>query len=152
MALFKSHIPPPFQTSAPVPSSYSYGEHKLSSKLSKRSRVTNTQLLSCAVLIVVLLFQFLRPPTFIYHTPPQVTLLSGSQPSIPPLPGVCVNNKFFFESFPVTREHKMSLLKEAQRVAAEFDYPAKELNRGVKEFMREMGMMGLGHRRSQYIY
>jgi len=63
-----------------------------------------------------------------------------------------VNNKFFFESFLVTREHKMSLLKEAQRVAAEFDYPAKELNRGVKEFMREMGMMGLGHRRSQYIY
>ena len=54
-----------------------------------------------------------------------------------------MDNNFFSASFPVTREHKMSLLKEAQRVAAEFDYPAKELNKGVKEFMREMGMMGL---------
>jgi hypothetical protein len=35
----------------------------------------------------------------------------------------------------------MSLLKEAHRVAAEFDYPAKEVNRGVKEFIREMGML-----------
>jgi len=52
-----------------------------------------------------------------------------------------VNNNLFTESFPVTREHKMSLLKEAQRVAAEFDYPAKDVNRGVKEFMREMGMI-----------
>lgn len=34
----------------------------------------------------------------------------------------------------------MSLMKEAYRVAAEFDYPAEEVNKGVKEFIREMGM------------
>ena len=34
----------------------------------------------------------------------------------------------------------MSLMKEARRVAAEFGYPAEEVNKGVKEFIREMGM------------
>lgn len=32
----------------------------------------------------------------------------------------------------------MSLLEEARKVAAEFDYPAEEVNKGVKEFIREM--------------
>lgn len=33
----------------------------------------------------------------------------------------------------------MSLLDEARRVAAEFEYPAEEVNKGVKEFIRQMG-------------
>ena len=32
----------------------------------------------------------------------------------------------------------MSLLAEAKRVAAEFDYPALEVVRGVKEFLKQM--------------
>ena len=37
----------------------------------------------------------------------------------------------------------MSLLEEAGRVAAEFDYTAEDVNKGVKEFIRQMG--GLMH-------
>lgn len=34
----------------------------------------------------------------------------------------------------------MSLLQEAKRVAAEFEYDTEALNKGVQEFIREMGM------------
>lgn len=34
----------------------------------------------------------------------------------------------------------MSLLGEARAVAAEFEYPPEEVNRGVKEFRRQMSM------------
>ncbi|MCJ1475536.1 glucokinase [Lambiella insularis] len=45
----------------------------------------------------------------------------------------------------------MSLIKEAHRVAAEFDYPAEEVNKGVKEFIREMdeGLQKVGATMSQ---
>lgn len=33
----------------------------------------------------------------------------------------------------------MSLLDEVRRVAAEFEYPPEEVNKGVKEFIRQMG-------------
>ena len=33
----------------------------------------------------------------------------------------------------------MGLAEEAKRVAAEFDYPAAEVNKGVKEFLKQMG-------------
>lgn len=33
----------------------------------------------------------------------------------------------------------MGLLEEAQRVAAEFEYSAEDVNKGVKEFIRQMG-------------
>jgi hexokinase len=33
----------------------------------------------------------------------------------------------------------MSLLDEARRVAAEFEYSVDDLKKGVKEFVREMG-------------
>lgn len=32
----------------------------------------------------------------------------------------------------------MALADEARRVAAEFEYPKEEVNRGVKEFLRQM--------------
>lgn len=35
----------------------------------------------------------------------------------------------------------MALLKAARQLAAEFDYPAKELNRGVEEFIKQMGQL-----------
>lgn len=52
---------------------------------------------------------------------------------------VCPNTYIFGESLPISRPHKMSLLDEARKVAAEFDYPAEEVNKGVKEFIRQMG-------------
>ena len=33
----------------------------------------------------------------------------------------------------------MSLLEEARRVATEFDYTKEDVNKGVKEFIRQMG-------------
>lgn len=35
----------------------------------------------------------------------------------------------------------MSLLEEVRRVAKEFEYPSEEVNKGVKEFIRQMGQM-----------
>ena len=37
----------------------------------------------------------------------------------------------------------MSLLEEAQRVAAKFEYPTQELNKGVKAFISQMGGLSL---------
>ena len=36
----------------------------------------------------------------------------------------------------------MSLMDEARQVAAEFEYSAEAVNKGVKEFMKEMGSFG----------
>ena len=33
----------------------------------------------------------------------------------------------------------MGLLDDARRVAAEFEYSANDVNKGVKEFIRQMG-------------
>lgn len=33
----------------------------------------------------------------------------------------------------------MSLLESAKRMAGEFDYPAEDVNKGVAEFLRQMG-------------
>ena len=33
----------------------------------------------------------------------------------------------------------MALLESARRVAAEFEYPAEEVNKGVKAFLSQMG-------------
>ena len=38
---------------------------------------------------------------------------------------------------PVNR--KMGLAEEAQRVAAEFEYSAQDVNKGVKAFIQQMG-------------
>ena len=39
----------------------------------------------------------------------------------------------------VSKPYNMSLISAAEKVAAEFEYPSKDLNDGVQEFMREMG-------------
>lgn len=35
----------------------------------------------------------------------------------------------------------MALLEEVRRVAKEFEYPPEEVNKGVKEFIRQMGQI-----------
>ena len=47
------------------------------------------------------------------------------------------------EPLPTSRPYKMSLLEEARQVAAEFDYTAQDVNKGVKEFIRQMGRLML---------
>lgn len=52
---------------------------------------------------------------------------------------VCANSNIFSEPAAFSPASRMSLLEEARRVAAEFDYPPDEVNKGVKEFIRQMG-------------
>lgn len=54
-------------------------------------------------------------------------------------PPTCSNTPLFLEPLPLTRPHKMSVFDEAKKVAAEFEYSSHDLNRGVKEFIRQMG-------------
>lgn len=51
---------------------------------------------------------------------------------------MCENLNIFAEPLSVSRTYRMDLLEDARRVAQEFDYPAAEVNKGVKEFIREM--------------
>ena len=52
---------------------------------------------------------------------------------------VCNNLNLFEEPFSISQANRMSLLEEVKRVAAEFEYPPDEVNKGVKEFIRQMG-------------
>jgi len=56
---------------------------------------------------------------------------------------ICESPHPFFTEPPVSRPHKMSLLEEAKRVAAEFDYPDDEVRKSVKHFISQMGMLAL---------
>ena len=51
---------------------------------------------------------------------------------------MCSRGTFFNNELPIS-ETMMALEREAQRLAAEFEFSAADVNRGVKEFMREMG-------------
>lgn len=66
-------------------------------------------------------------------------------------PPVCTEPNLFEVHLPVTRSHKMSLLEKARLVAAEFEYPAEDLNRGVKAFIEQMhvGLQKTGTSMSQ---
>ena len=139
----ETHVPPSFEIDSSIPVPYSYGEYKISSKLSRRSKCTNTQLVSFAILVVVLVVQFLWPSSSLYQS---------SFPTIPDLKpdfiarssvGVCINKDPFSEDLPYTRVQKMSLVDEARQVAAEFEYPAEAVNEAVKEFMKEMGAFNM---------
>jgi hexokinase len=52
---------------------------------------------------------------------------------------VCKSPPLFPFEGKQSRIHKMGLLEEAKKVAAEFEYPPEAVNAGVKEFLREMG-------------
>jgi hexokinase len=51
----------------------------------------------------------------------------------------CRPKSFFDPDLPYSRAPaNMALHEEVKRMAAEFDYPPSEVNKGVKEFIREM--------------
>ena len=62
--------------------------------------------------------------------------LEGSAP-------ICQEEDLFSTPLPISRPYKMALLEEAKRVAGQFDYPAEELNKGVKAFIQQMGGLSL---------
>lgn len=92
------------------------------------------------VLLLLLLLQFLRPlPAPIYSAlwdPDQENVRLQSK-------AVCDNLNIFAESLPISRPYRMTLIEDARRVAQEFDYPAVEVNKGVKEFIRQMSRLPL---------
>ena len=136
MASLNSHIPPIFETSSSLPISY----HSTELKLSKRPLLHGfsfPQLFSFAFVFLLLLVQFFLPsPVHIGSIVPK----PSHRGAHPESPGVCQKTCLLDEPLPVSRPDKMSLLEEAKKVAAEFDYPTQEVNKGVKEFIRQMSV------------
>ena len=56
---------------------------------------------------------------------------------------VCPNTPVFREPLPISRPYKMALLEQARKVAAEFEYSPDDVNKGVKEFIRQMGSLNI---------
>lgn len=65
---------------------------------------------------------------FLASTPAQLALDSP----------VCENPLSFPTAAPISRPN-MALVAESKRVAAQFDYTDEDVNKGVKEFLRQMG-------------
>ncbi len=133
LAPFTSHRSPTLDTPSPKSLSYPSSDFKISTKLSHRSRFSATHLISFTVLLVVLAVQLLKPSPSIHgwHSRSR-----GPQQSPP---AFCENSDIFSQPPPISRPHKMSLIEEAKKVAVEFEYPGAEVNKGVKEFIRQMG-------------
>jgi Hexokinase len=109
--------------------------------------VSPLQLLSAVVVLVVLIVQF-------WHTspPPPLRLKKVQLNSFGDNvrrqeayfdqlePGIqCKSKSPFSSELPYSQApNNMALVEEAKRIAAEFEYPAEELRKGVKEFIREM--------------
>jgi len=53
--------------------------------------------------------------------------------------GVCESPPPFPIEQPISRSSKMSVLGEAKRIAAEFEYTDDDVRKGVAEFMKQMG-------------
>ena len=120
-----------------MPIVYSSADLKVPSKLSRRSTFTPAQLLSFAVLLVFVALQLLTPPPLLLRQSskdsPSYTLLSPLQS-----PPVCENFNLLSRTLPVSRPYKMSVLEQAKRVAAEFEYSSEDLNEGVRAFISQM--------------
>ncbi|KAF2810028.1 uncharacterized protein BDZ99DRAFT_570657 [Mytilinidion resinicola] len=114
-------------------------------------------LLSAALLLLVLGVQLFAPrlpyevlsffaaspqKQFWPATPPRATSPALSSAHIPSSPPVCarVEQQLQFSgTFYTNTERSMALEEQAQRVAAEFEFPAEGVRAAVKEFIREMG-------------
>ena len=140
MAYPRSHIPPIFETSSSLPIVYPSTDFKLSPKLPCRPYFTRTQLLS-VVLLLVLAIQVFKSPTTIFEVPSERAYIRHGALKAPAL--ICREEDLFTTPLPVSRPHKMALLKEAKSVAEQFDYPPEELNKGVKAFIQQMGRLSL---------
>lgn len=117
-----------------MPLLYAPSDFRISHQLPRRSWLGPTQLVSFALLIAVVVLQILRPPVVpVERSWEHATAYQGSRE-----PPTCPNTVIFEEPLPVSRPHKMSLIEEAKRVAAEFEYSPDDVNRGVKAFMSQM--------------
>ncbi len=111
-------------------------DYSILPKLSRRFNLSPAQLLSFLVLLVVLIIELLREPVVF----PQ-ELRQTSEPTAKADWFTPANTNIFRQPLPVSRPQKMTLLEEAKRVAAEFDYSAKDVQKGVEAFISQMGVM-----------
>jgi hexokinase len=110
-------------------------------------RISPLQFLSAAVVLVVLVVQFWRPPTLSPNDPKSIRLNSfgdnvrRQETYFDQLePGTQCKPKPVFPSYQQYSQAPtdMALAEETKRIAAEFDYPADEVRKGVKEFIKQM--------------
>ena len=108
-------------------------DYNLLPKLSRRANLSPAQLLSFLAIFVVLVIQLFRDPS--------PTSRDRREPpaSTPSADWFTPNPNIFLQPLPVSHPHKMTLLEEAQRVAAEFEYTGEDVKRGVKAFINQMG-------------
>jgi hypothetical protein len=116
-------------------------------KLSNLPRLSNLHILSALFLFVVLLFQLLGSRDAPVDLPPAQTLSSfgdsvrRQEAYYDQLePGTqCRPKSIFDPELPYSRAPtNMALHEEAKRMAAEFEYTPDQVNKGVKEFIRQM--------------
>jgi hypothetical protein len=115
-------------------------------KLFNLPRVSNLHVLSAALLFVVLLFQLLGsrniPADFAFNQEfnPFGDSVRRQETYYDQLePGTQCRPKSFNPELPYSKAPtNMALHEEAKRMAAEFDYPTDQVNKSVKEFIRQM--------------
>ena len=103
--------------------------------LSHRFHLSPAQLLSFLVVFVVLVVQLFTGPAPLAPEQQQPLKATPKADWFTP-----ANTNIFHQPQPVSHPHKMTLLQEAKRVAAEFDYSAEDVSNGVKAFIRQMGV------------
>ena len=133
----RSHLPPVFETPSTVLTAYP-SDLQLPSKLSHHSRLSLTHLFSFFVVLLIFTIQVFKTPFELSTEPSRSSYYRGAFDAIPQ--SMCRKVNLFQESLPVSRPYKMSLLEEAKRVAAEFDYSKEDLNEGVKAFISQVRM------------
>jgi hypothetical protein len=116
-------------------------------KLSNLPRVSNLHVLSAALLFVVMVFQLLGsrniPADFAFNQDfsPFGDSVRRQEAYYDQLePGTqCSPKSIFDPELPYSKAPtNMALHEEAKRMAAEFDYSTDEVNKSVKEFIRQM--------------
>ena len=138
LAPHDSHRPPIFRSSSPLPIQHYTAELKRSSSLSRTPWVSVSQVVSVAFLAIVLVIQLIISSHVRIGTTFQD--LGGTGASLDSV-AICPNTPVLQEPLPISRPYKMALLEQARRVAAEFEYPPENVNKGVKEFIRQMGAL-----------
>ena len=122
-------------------------EYNVLPKLSRRFNLSPAQLLSFFAVFVVLVIQLVRDP---------VTVVEDAQQSSEPTAKADwftpANTNIFRQPLPFSHPDKMTLLEEAKRVAATFEYPVEDVRKGVEAFINQMGAVvprariGIGQR------
>ena len=107
-------------------------------KLSRWFNLSAAQLLSFLVVFVVLVIQLFREPVPLAR---EQESLGPAEPAAKADWFTPANTNIFHQPLPVSHPHKMTLLEEAKREAAEFDYSAEDVRKGVKAFISQMGML-----------